>query len=238
MLSRNFERDRRLRIAMMMLIAFVSVMLWQTSIGRFVLYPFTILATWFHEFGHGLAALLTGNAFHDLLIFPDGSGLAYTGRRYGAYRLTQAFIPAGGLFGPAIAGALLIIASRSREATQGGLSLLGIVLIASTVIWVRTLIGWLILPAMGAIILFIAYRAPPSIQRFAIQFLGVQAVISVWVQLDYLFMSEANVAGEVRPSDSAAIAEALFAPFWFWGAAISVASFALLWWSLKVAIRR
>ncbi|UUR07149.1 M50 family metallopeptidase [Sphingomonas glaciei] len=223
---------------MMMLIAFVSVTLWQTSLGRILLYPFTILATWFHEFGHGLAALLTGNAFHQLLIFPDGSGLAFAGGRTGANRLTQALIPAGGLFGPPIAGALLIIASRSREATQGGLNLLGILLIASTAIWVRTLVGWLILPAMGAIILVIAHRASPAVQRLAIQLLGVQAVISVWAQLDYLFMSEATVAGEVRRSDSAAIADALFAPYWFWGAAISVASFALLWWSLKVAMRR
>lgn len=223
---------------MMMLIALASVLLWQTSPGQFILYPFTILATWFHEFGHGLAALLTGNAFHEMLIFPNGSGLASTGRRYDAYRLTHALIPAGGLLGPPIAGALLIVASRSREATQGGLSLLGILLIASTAIWVRTLVGWLVLPAMGAIILVIAYRASPAVQRLAIQLLGVQAVISVWAQLDYLFMSEANVDGKVGRSDSAAIADALFAPYWFWGAAISVASFALLWWSLKVAIRR
>ncbi len=202
MISRNFEKDAKLRAGMLLVIAIVSVFLWQTRIGSFVLYPFTILATWFHEFGHGVAALLTGNSFEQLLIFPDGSGLAYTTRCADAFRLTNAIVSAGGLFGPAVAGALLIICSRSREATQGGLSLLGILLLASTAIWVRTLVGWLVLPAMGLLILWIAYRGSASLQRFAIQLLGVQAVISVWRQLDYLFMTEAEMGGEIRRSDS------------------------------------
>jgi Peptidase M50B-like len=44
--------------------------------GRLVLYPFTLLSTWIHETGHGVAALLSGGAFERLQIFWDASGQA------------------------------------------------------------------------------------------------------------------------------------------------------------------
>lgn len=238
MLSKDVGRDRTFRAGTLALIALASILSWQTALGSFVFYPFTILATWFHELGHGLAALLTGNSFAQLLIFPDGSGLAYSVVRGDASGLTRALVPAGGLLGPAVAGALLIVASRSREATHNGLNLLGILLIVSTAIWVRTLVGWLILPALGTLILFVAHRGSAALQRFWIQLLGVQAIISVWSQLDYVFMSEAEVGGELRTSDTGSIAYALFGPYWFWGVVISLISFALLLWSLRVAFRR
>lgn len=238
MLSSEVRRDRTLRASTLALIALASILSWQTSLGSFVFYPFTILATWFHELGHGIAALLTGNSFEQLLIFPDGSGLAHSAVRSDASGLTRALISAGGLLGPPVAGALLIIASRTREATHNGLNLLGILLILSTVIWVRALVGWLVLPALGLIILFVAHRGSPALQRFWIQLLGVQAIISVWSQLDYVFMSEADVGGALRASDTASIGNALLGPYWFWGVVISLLSFALLLWSLRVAFRR
>ena len=44
--------------------------------GNFLIWPFVILTTWFHEMGHGLTALVTGNAFDLLVINADGSGFA------------------------------------------------------------------------------------------------------------------------------------------------------------------
>ena len=41
--------------------------------GAYVLYPFVILTTWFHEMAHGLAAMLVGWDFQRLVILPDGS---------------------------------------------------------------------------------------------------------------------------------------------------------------------
>ena len=70
------NQDHRLRFGLLMGIALASVMLWQTTFGSLLLYPFTILATWFHEMGHGIAAMLTGSQFEGLLIFSDGSGVA------------------------------------------------------------------------------------------------------------------------------------------------------------------
>ena len=44
--------------------------------GYYLMYPFTLLATWVHESGHGLGAMVTGGHFDRLMIFWDASGWA------------------------------------------------------------------------------------------------------------------------------------------------------------------
>ena len=202
-------QDHRQRAGLLLGVALASIMLWQTTIGSFVLYPFTILATWFHEMGHGLAAMLTGSQFERLLIFPDGSGVAQLLRPADGYRLTDALIAASGPLGPAIAGSLLIMSSRTEAVTRAALVVLGAGLIISTIIWVRSLTGWLVLPALGVAILALARSGTPSWQRFGIQLLGVQACISVWKQFGYLFSSGGSVGGQLHRSDTGAIADVL-----------------------------
>jgi Peptidase M50B-like len=232
------REDHKDRVALLLGIALASIMAWQTTLGGLLLYPFTILATWFHEMGHGLAAMVTGRGFERLLIFADGSGVAESMRPADGYRLTDALVAASGPLGPAIAGALLIVASRSPAATRYALAVLGVALVASTAIWVRSPTGWLVLPALGMAIVGLALRGSVPWRRFAIQLLGVQAAISAWQQFDYLFSPGGNVGGELHRSDTGAIADVLLLPYWFWGAAISAAILALLWWSFRLAFRR
>lgn len=231
-------QDRRERVALLAGTALASILLWQTALGSLLLYPFTILATWFHEMGHGLAAMLAGRGFERLLIFADGSGVALSLRPADGYRLTDALVAASGPLGPAIAGALLIVASRSPAATRNALAVLGAALVASTLIWVRSPVGWLVLPALGVGIAALALRGSVPWQRFAIQLLGVEAAISAWQEFGYLFSPGGNVGGRLQRSDTAAIADVLLLPYWFWGAIISAAILALLWWSLRLAFRR
>jgi hypothetical protein len=231
-------QDQKERVTLLLGIALASIMLWQTMVGSLLLYPFTILATWFHEMGHGIAAMLTGRGFERLLIFADGSGFALSLGPADGYRLTDALIAASGPLGPAIAGALLIVSSRSPTATRYALAALGVALVVSTLIWVRSLTGWLVLPALGIAIAALALRGSAPWRRFAIQLIGVQAAISAWQQFDYLFSPGGNVGGELHRSDTGAIADVLLLPYWFWGAAISAAILALLWWSFRLAFRR
>jgi hypothetical protein len=232
------SQDPGQRVALLMGIAFGSILLWQTLLGSLLLYPFTILATWFHEMGHGLAAMVAGREFERLRIFADGSGFAESLRPADGYRLVDALVAASGPLGPAIAGALLIVASRSPTATRNALAVLGAALILSAAIWVRSPTGLLVLPALGVAIVALALRGSPSWQSFAIQLLGVQACISVWKQLDYLFSPGGIVGGRLVRSDTGAIADVLLLPYWFWGAGISAAILALLGWSFWLAFRR
>jgi hypothetical protein len=232
------DQDQRQRVALLLGIALASIMLWQTTLGSLLLYPFTILATWFHEMGHGIVAMLTGRGFERLLIFADGSGVAQSLRPADGYGLIDALVAAGGPLGPAIAGALLIISSRSPVATRNALAVLGAALILSTLIWVRSLTGWLVLPALGIAIVVLALRGSPPWQSFVIQLLGVQACISVWKQFGYLFSPGGTVGGQLHRSDTGAIADVLLLPHWFWGASISAAILAFLWLSFRLAFRR
>jgi hypothetical protein len=231
------SQDHQQRALVLAGIALASILAWQTALGGLILYPFTILSTWFHEMGHGIGAMLTGNQFERLVIYADGSGVAQSLRPVDGFALTDALIAASGPLGPAVAGALLIASSRSAKATRIALTVLGAALILSTAIWVRSLVGWVVLPALGLAILTIAYKVSTQRQQFAIQFLGVQACISVWKQFGYLFSAGGTVGGQIQRSDTGAIADALFLPYWFWGASISAAILALLWWSFRFAFR-
>jgi hypothetical protein len=238
MLSTFAVQNQRERVALLSAIALASILLWQTALGSLLLFPFTILATWFHEMGHGVAAMLANRGFERLLIFADGSGFAESMRPADGYRLTGALVAASGPLGPAIAGALLIVSSRSPTATHNALAGLGVALVVSTFVWVRSLTGWLVLPVMGLAIVLLALRGSLPWRRFAIQLIGVQAAISAWRQFDYLFSPGGEVGGELHRSDTGAIADVLLLPYWFWGAIISATILALLWWSFRLAFRR
>ncbi len=234
-MSLRAEKERQQRIRLLALIAVGLVLAWQTSIGSLILYPLTLLATWFHEMGHGLVALATGADFDHLQIEADGSGVAHWQTLGEAGRLQRALVAASGPLAPALAGAALIIASRHPASTRTALVILAAALLLSTVIWVRSLTGWIALPLLGLAIGALAWRGSAGQQRLGVQVLGVAAAISAWRQFDYLFSAD---AGPGRRSDTAAIGEALLLPYWVWGAVISVAIGGLLWVSLRIALRR
>lgn len=220
--------------AWLMAAALVTVVLWHVPGGNFILYPFTILATWFHEMAHGLAAFLLGGRFEKLLIHADGSGVAYCTGDLFPGSISQALFAAAGPLGPPIAGAILIVASRSARWTSMSLTVLGAVMLLSTVIWVRSLYGLIAIPALGLLILVVARMGSTGVKAFSVQFLGVQACVSTYRQLDYLF---SDTAGPLGISDTGQMAQILILPYWFWGALIAALSFLILFFSLRIAYR-
>ncbi len=212
--------------------AIITVVIWQIPIGNYILYPFSILATWFHEMGHGLMVLMLGGQFQRLEIFSNGSGVAhYTLSRTWGY-LGMGLVAASGPMGPPIAGASLILASRSLKTASWSLKILGGFLLLSTLIWVRSWFGLVAIPLLGLIILGVALKTPLWLQGFVIQFLGVQACVSTYHQLDYLF---SYTAGPLGLSDTGQMQRYLFLPYWFWGLLMALASLIILIQSLRVA---
>jgi hypothetical protein len=218
-------------------IAVATVALWQIPLGRLLLYPVTLLATWFHEMGHGLASMLLGASFERLMIFGDASGYALSRWPADTPGLFHALTAAAGLLGPALAGAAMIVAARSERATRIVLYALAAALALSTLIWVRSLVGWIALPGLALAVFVVAASKRAQLRRFVIEFLGVQAAISLWLNLGYLFSEGATVGGQTSLSDTGAIASVLLLPYWFWGGAISVATAAILWKALAIANR-
>ncbi|WP_017653746.1 M50 family metallopeptidase [Fortiea contorta] len=215
--------------------AIATILLWQIPGGNYILYPFTILATWFHEMGHGLMALLLGGQFQKLEIFSNGAGVATYAIALSLGPIGPGLVAAAGPMGPPIAGAALILASRSFPVASLGLKILGGFLLLSTLIWVRSAFGFVAIPLLGLMILAIALKAPRWMQGFTIQFLGVQACVSTYHQLDYLFSYSAGFLGL---SDTAQMQKYLLLPYWFWGGLMAIASGVILVQSLRIAYRR
>ena len=217
--------------------ALVTILLWQFPWGNYILYPFTILAIWFHEMGHGLTALVLGGNFNKLILYPNGSGLAFYGGNLSFGDAGKAVVAAGGPLGPALAGAVFILAGRRYATGHYCLVLLGIMLFVSALIWVRSAFGLTAVCLSGAVILLIGLKAPHGFQGFAIQFLGVQACISVYRQLNYLFTHSVIISGKQMLSDTGQIAHYLFLPHWLWGIILAGLSLWILVVSLRIAYR-
>jgi hypothetical protein len=221
---------------LLLLAATAIVVAWQVPYGPQLLYPLTLLATFAHEMGHGLAALLVGGSFDRLSLHADGSGLAEWRGEVG--RLGSATIAAGGLIGPTVAGvALLLLAGSTRRARlllwvfAAGLTL-------CVAIWVRNPFGIVFLVATAAALAAAGRWLGDSGAAFLLHLLAAVLCLSWFRDLDYMFSASAVVAGVARPSDSAVIAQALWLPFWVWGALVAALSLALLVTGLWIVDRR
>jgi hypothetical protein len=192
---------------------------------RYVAWPLMLLSTYAHEMGHGVAALLSGGAFESFRMWPDGSGVAMTAT---GGRLSAAFVSAGGLIGPACLAAVLLALSRRGRLAHLGLYVLGALFWLSALLVVRNAFGLVFVGVAGAACLFIAQKTSSETTRFALIFIAAQLALSVFTRGDYLFTDTAVTSGGVMPSDVARISEALFAPYWFWGALCGAFSVAVL----------
>jgi hypothetical protein len=219
------------------LAAATTVVLWQFAVGRYLLYPFTILATWFHEMGHGLCATLLGGSFVSLSLFPDGSGYAvHSGSRFFG-QLGLALVAAAGPVGPALAGALLIFFSLRPRWSRMGLTGVAVVMLLSALIWIRTLFGVSLIVLLALVLLLIRFKGTARWHSLTLQLIGVQASISVFLSIDYLFTEKVQVSGRLVYSDTGQIAAALFLPYWFWAILLTGLTLWLPAWSLARALR-
>ncbi len=224
------------QVGRLVLAGVIITMVPQLPLGNFLLYPFTILTTWFHEMGHGMVALLMGHDFERLVILPSGSGYAESSSDGAPGALTRALIAAGGPLAPSAAGSLLILASARERLWHPALYILAAALALSALIWVRSAVGLAVLPLVAAALVAVALRARPWLVRFALQFLGVLAALSMFRDWDYLFSYSAVIGGEPMLSDTGAIQEALLLPYWVWAILIIVVSGAMIGASLKYAL--
>lgn len=218
--------------------AVLTVVLWQFPLGNYLLYPFTILATWFHEMCHGVTAMLLGGRFTRLEIYARGSGVAFYTTDVWLGSVGKALVAAGGPMGPPLAGALFLVASRNFQVAHWTLVVLGVLLLLTTVWWVRSLFGLLAVPLWAAAVLAVAAWAAPAVQVFAVQFLGVQACVSTFHQVRYLFTERVRIGNKLALSDSGQVADNLFGPYWLWGGLMSAATLAILVFGLRAAYGR
>jgi hypothetical protein len=183
--------------------------------GWYLAYPLMLISTVVHELGHGIAALLMGGDFVDFHMWADGSGVArHTMVDGGA---ASAFVSAGGLCGPAVAAGVFLWLGRSpiwaRRCLAAFAAFLGIALL----VWVRGGFGLAFVGGLAAVCLVLAIYASAETAQIALVFLATQLALSVYSRGDYLFTPYADTGAGLIPSDTQQMADALGAPYWFWG---------------------
>ena len=200
--------------------------------GRTLLYPFTLAATWVHEMGHGISALLVGGGFDRLQIFADASGLAHTTDRPG---WPDAVVCAGGLLAPPLVGAAMFALARGPRRARIVLLALAAAMLVSIAIWVRTVTGVVAVAAVAALTAFVAWRGSPRVRLVGAQFLALTLALDTISRADYLFVASADVGGEQRPSDIARVANALGGPYLAWGLLIALVGLLALAVGVRIA---
>lgn len=203
--------------------------------GRFLLYPFTLLATWVHEMGHGLAALCVGGSFSALEIFSDASGLAHTAERAG---FPSGVVAAAGLLAPPIVGAGVLALSRGPRRARVVLLVLAAALTASLAIWVRSMAGFIAIPIALALMVYAAVKLEGNRRTLFAQFVGLTLGLDTISRLDYLFTRSVIIDGVPHPSDIALVATAWGGPDLLWGLLLAAVSLAFVGLGLGAAWRR
>lgn len=222
------------RALLMLSIATIAV-IWRLPYGQMALYPFTLLATYAHEMGHGLTALLVGAEFDQIALYANGSGIAHWHGSSG--KLALALVAAGGLLGPTMAGVILLFLSRSPRHARVLLAMIAALVLLSLVLWARNpfAIGFLL--ATSILFALGARRLPDLAASFVLHFTAALLCLAWYRDLDYMFSAHAVVNGATHPSDSALIEQALMLPYWFWGGLIAAASLSLLAFGLRATTR-
>jgi hypothetical protein len=194
-------------------------------------YPFRLLTTIVHELGHGLAAMLTGGSFLRFVVFPNGSGLAYT-----AGGNPWLIIPAGYL-GAALFGAALIMLGRSPQVSRATLALLGGALSLLTLRYALPAVfsssvfsGMLTLVAglgFGALLIGVAWKLAAAWSLALLNLLAFAVGLSAIGDLTTLFRITTTPAGAAL-SDAHAMAQLSGIPAIFWAVAWVTIAVALL----------
>ncbi|MGI9615337.1 MAG: M50 family metallopeptidase [Acidimicrobiales bacterium] len=197
--------------------------------GRYLFYPFALLGTWAHEMGHGLMAMLLGGSFEKLEVYQSLGGVAYY-RGLGDF--ASVLVAMAGLLGPAILGAIVIMFGARPGAARRVLAVLGVAVLLSIVLFVRNAFGVVSLGLIGAALVAIGFLGPARLRVALAQLIGVQFCLTSLGTLDYMFTSTFVRDGATVNSDTQAIAEVLFLPYWFWGGLIAALSFLIMGYAI------
>lgn len=206
--------------------ALATIALYFVPYGQYVIYPLMLFSTYVHEMGHGLTAELVGGDFVNFQMWQDGSGVAMHRGHYNGLQL--ATVAAGGLLGPAIAGALFFVLGRWTRAARAGLFAFGVASVVAMLWVVENGFALGFVGGVAALCLAVGYFAPAWLARIVVVFVAMQLSVSAFSRGDYLFMEYAETSAGRMPSDVTQMANALAGPYWLWGGLVAALSLASL----------
>lgn len=139
--------------------------------NTFLLYPLKLLVVLFHEASHGLGALFTGGKLLYIEITPNEGGLA---RIVGGWRWVSV---SAGYLGSMLWGAVIYKAAHLPR-FQGKVSaLLGLILLALTLFYVRTITGVLLGLSFGGVLLASSKYFSSNLNGWFLKIIGLVSML-------------------------------------------------------------
>jgi hypothetical protein len=205
------------------LAAAVALALWQWNAAW--LFPLRVLMTLTHEFGHGLAALLTGGVIDRITVDPGLGGVCFT---RGGWRW---LILSSGYLGSMAAGCgVILLACRTRHEKSISLAL-GVFVMLATLFYVRTLLGFSFGLLTGAALASAGWWLSEDLNDSILCFLGTMSCLSAVIGLKEL----ASYGGN---NDALMFSREVFPlPAFVWALLWAGLSLACLAATLKAALR-
>lgn len=194
--------------------------------------PFRLLATWVHELGHGLGAIISGGSFEKMFISPNFSGLAHT---FSGSDWERVIVLLGGLLGPACAGAVMLVLARRLNQSRLTLFLLAGALLATLVLWAGdnftrfSVLGFLI------VVTAIAVKAWPLVQSLAAHIIALSFCLNAVADFDYFFMNSDKMGKNGGKTDTSALADIIGGPHVFWAIVPSILSILILFAAFRLS---
>lgn len=190
------------RVLLPLALGLAALVLWDTVVA----YPFRIFVVFLHEISHGLAAVLTGGRIVSIGLSIDEGGVCVT---QGGWRFV---VQSAGYLGSLLFGALFLLLGGKRGRATGVIGLIGLFTLGATLLYVRTLFGFVYGLAAAAAFILVAARLAPAVSEMLLAAVGVMSCLyAVWdISSDVLLR-------DAPSSDAAALAGLTGIPAVVWG---------------------
>jgi hypothetical protein len=207
------------RLWLPVLIGLVALVLWDTVVA----YPFRVFVVFLHEISHGLAAVLTGGRIVSIGLSVDEGGVCVT---QGGSRFVTL---SAGYLGSLLFGALFLLLGARRKHAGAIVGLIGLFVLVVTLVYVRTLFGFVYGLLAAAVLILVASKLKPDASQILLVAIGVMSCLyAVWaIASDVLLRS-------VPSSDASALARLTLVPALVWG----VLWIAISLWVIYAVLRK
>lgn len=207
-------------------IVLATLALWDT----WVTYPVQLLVVFVHECGHAFAAILTGGKVSELVVNPNLSGHMMAAGGNGIIVASAGYLTSV-LFG----AALIMLSSRRRMAKVAIAGLGGGLMLLSVVFALKMSVLALVFGTLlGALLVFIAYKAPPLVVRGSLFYLAAaSSIYSLYdIRSDVLHLSSPGT------TDATILQSITHVPAIVWALLWAVIAGVIMFFAVRFAIRR
>jgi N-acetylneuraminic acid mutarotase len=159
-------------------IAVFLILFWNTVLVR----PFRVLVVLLHEIFHALAAVITGGGVHAIEIVSHRTGLT------SLYGGVPGVVFSAGYIGTAFFGSLLIGSSYHYPVKRSLYLCIGILILANTLVFVRTPLGWGYGLLAGFFLITLFFKEF-WFSPYIADFIGLLCIVDVFYDLSGFFIT-------------------------------------------------